>query len=191
MELLYAGIALFVAIHVLPTLFGLRERAVAALGENLWKSLYSLITVGAIVLMVMGWQRSALAGGLELAYLPPAWGRHLTMVLMFASFWLLVGRRMGSNLKRFTAHPMLWGIVLWAGAHLLANGEQRSLVLFGSLGAYALFAMWWQGRRGKASKATQAWPLKSEFYAFSVTLAVYTFFLSIHGWIAGVPLLPS
>ena len=191
MELLYAGLALFVAIHVVPTLGGTREALVARLGEGAWKVVHSLVTVGAIVVIVMGWRRSAWEGGLELVYAPPAWGRHLTMLLMFVVFWLLVGRRMGSNLKRWTAHPMLWGVALWGAAHLLANGERRSLVLFGGFIAYSLFAMWWQERRGKARKATEVWPIRSEFYAFTATLAVYAAFLAAHGWIAGVPLFPG
>lgn len=184
MELLYAGLALFIAIHVIPTVGGIRAGLVARFGENRWKMLHSLISVGAIVLIVAGWKRS----GFVAVYEPPAWGRHLTMALMFVVLYLLVGRRMGSNLKRWTANPMLWGIVLWAIAHLLANGDQRSLVLFGTLGAYSLFAMWWQGVRGKAQRATEVWPLRSEFYAFCATLGVYVVLIAAHGWFTGVPL---
>lgn len=184
MELLYAGLALFIAIHVVPTLGDLRAGLVARLGEDPWKMVHTLITVGAIVLIVLGWKRSPF----EVVYQPPAWGRHATMLLMFVVFYLLVGRRMGSNLKRWTAHPMLWGVVLWAVAHLLANGDKRSLVLFSTMAAYSLFAMWWQNARGKARKATEVWPMKSEFYAFSATLAVYVVFVAAHRWIAGVSL---
>lgn len=187
MELLIAGLALFIAIHVVPTLGGIREALVARLGEQPWKLVHTAITVGAIVLIVLGWKRSPY----EVVYEPPAWGRHLTMLLMFVVFWLLVGRRMGSNLKRWTAHPMLWGVVLWAGAHLLANGDRRSLVLFGTMAGYSLFAMWWQEKRGKARKATEVWPMRSEFYAFCATLAVYVVFVAAHRWISGVSLFPG
>lgn len=189
MALLIVGIASFVAIHVLPTLGGTRAALVGRIGERPWKMMHALISFAAIVVIVFGWKRSAAEGGLDLVYAPPVWGRHATMLLMFVVFWLLVGRRMGSNLKRWTAHPMLWGVVLWAGAHLLANGERRSLLLFGSFAAYSLFAMWWQNRRGKAAKATEVWPMRSEFYAFCATLAVYLVFLAAHRWVAGVALL--
>jgi uncharacterized membrane protein len=184
MELLIAGLASFIAIHVVPTLGGVREALVARLGEQTWKIVHSLVSVGAIVLIVLGWRQSPFV----VVYEPPAWGRHLTMLLMFVALYLLVGRRMGSNLKRWTAHPMLWGVVLWAAAHLLANGDLRSLTLFSTLAAYSLFAMWWQDVRGKARKATEVWPIKSEFYAFCATLGVYVLIVAGHRWIAGVAL---
>lgn len=187
MALLYAGLALFIAIHVLPTLGGTRAALVERLGEQPWKLIHTVVTVAAIVVIVFGWKRSPY----EVVYDPPAWGRHATMLLMFIVFYLLIGRRMGSNLKRYTAHPMLWGVVLWAAAHLLANGDKRSLVLFGTLAGYSLFAMWWQDARGKAKKATEVWPLRSEFYAFCATLAVYLVFVAAHQWISGVSLLPG
>lgn len=187
MELLIAGLASFIAIHVLPTLGDNRSVLVARFGEQTWKIMHSMITVGAIVLIVLGWKRTPY----EVVYDPPAWGRHATMLLMFIVLYLLVGRRMGSNLKRHTAHPMLWGVVLWSAAHLLANGDKRSLVLFTTMAAYSLFAMWWQTARGKAQKATEVWPMRSEFYAFCATLAVYVVFVAAHEWISGVSLLPG
>ncbi len=53
---------------------------------------------------------------------------------------LLVAAFLPNSLKRFTRHPMLSGVTVWAAAHLLANGDLASLILFGSFGAFALFA---------------------------------------------------
>ena len=184
MNLLYYGLALFLAIHILPTLGGLRGRLVALLGERTWKIAYTVIAAIAIVLIVKGWK----AAPYEAVYSPPDWGRLAPFVLMLPVLYLLIGRRIGTNLKRFTAHPMLWAVVLWAASHLLANGELRSVALFGSFGGYALFAMWWLGARGKSAVATERWPWSSEFRAGAVTLAVYTVVLAAHGWISGVAL---
>lgn len=184
MNLLYYGLALFIAIHVLPTLGGLRGRLVATLGERPWKVVHTVVSALGIVLMVQGWK----AAPFEVVYEPPAWGRFAPFVLMLPVLYLLIGRRIGTNLKRFTAHPMLWAIVLWAASHLLANGDLRSVVLFGGIGGYSLFAMWWLGARGKATVAEQTWPWSSEFRAGAVTLAVYAMLLAVHGWISGVPL---
>jgi uncharacterized membrane protein len=30
-----------------------------------------------------------------------------------------------------TRHPVLWGFALWAGSHLVPNGDLRSRLLFG------------------------------------------------------------
>jgi len=184
MTMLCSGLALFLAIHILPTLGGLRGRVVALTGEPGWKAIHSLVAVGAILLIVFGWRRAPS----ELLFLPPSWARSAPFVLMLPALYLLIGRRIGTNLKRFTAHPMLWAIVLWAGSHLLANGEQRSVVLFGGFAAYALFAMWSQGARGVAKVATERWPWSSEFRAGAVTLAVYAVLVAAHGWISGAAL---
>jgi uncharacterized membrane protein len=184
MNTLYLGLALFFGIHILPTLGGLRDRLVPVLGERTWKIVYTVIAAVAIVLIVQGWKRAPF----ELVYAPPDWGRHAPFVLMLPVIYLLIGRRIGTNLKRFTAHPMLWAVVLWAASHLLANGELRSVALFGSFAAYSLFAMWWLDRRGKAKVATESWPWSSEFRAGTVTLAVYAALIAAHGWISGVAL---
>ncbi|HVJ23738.1 MAG TPA: NnrU family protein, partial [Burkholderiales bacterium] len=34
---------------------------------------------------------------------------------------------------RITRHPLMWGIMLWAAAHIAARGDTKSLVFFGSL----------------------------------------------------------
>jgi uncharacterized membrane protein len=33
---------------------------------------------------------------------------------------------------RVTRHPVMWGIMLWAGAHILARGEVKSTIFFGT-----------------------------------------------------------
>jgi uncharacterized membrane protein len=32
---------------------------------------------------------------------------------------------------RITRHPLMWGVMLWAGAHVLARGDSKSLIFFG------------------------------------------------------------
>jgi uncharacterized membrane protein len=40
---------------------------------------------------------------------------------------------------RITRHPFLWGVAIWAGGHLLVNGDAASIVLFGAMLILALF----------------------------------------------------
>jgi uncharacterized membrane protein len=45
----------------------------------------------------------------------------------------LLGRKEPARgILRITRHPVMWGIMLWAGAHLLARGELKSTLFFGS-----------------------------------------------------------
>ena len=34
---------------------------------------------------------------------------------------------------RITRHPLMWAVMLWAGAHILARGDSKSIVFFGAL----------------------------------------------------------
>jgi uncharacterized membrane protein len=56
---------------------------------------------------------------------------------------------------RITRHPIMWGIMLWAIAHILARGDLKSLVFFGGflmLAAVGTLAMDWR------KKANPDWP---------------------------------
>ena len=39
-------------------------------------------------------------------------------------------------------HPLLWALLIWAGAHALVNGDLAHVILFGGFAAYALVGMW-------------------------------------------------
>jgi uncharacterized membrane protein len=53
-------------------------------------------------------------------------------------FILLAAANMPGKLRRLLRHPMLIGTLLWAGVHLLSNGDLASLLLFGGFGLWAL-----------------------------------------------------
>lgn len=45
------------------------------------------------------------------------------------------------GIMRITRHPFLWGVALWALAHLAANGDLASVLLFGGMAGLALGGM--------------------------------------------------
>ena len=45
---------------------------------------------------------------------------------------LLANPEPARGIIRVTRHPVMWGIMLWAGAHILARGELKATVFFGS-----------------------------------------------------------
>jgi uncharacterized membrane protein len=51
----------------------------------------------------------------------------------------LVAAYVPGNIKRFLKHPMLVAVKIWASAHLLANGDLGSIILFGSILAWAVY----------------------------------------------------
>ena len=70
---------------------------------------------------------------------PPYWTRYVAMVLMVPVFILLIAAYLPGEIKAKVKHPFLVAIKTWALAHLIANGDLASIILFGSFLAYAVF----------------------------------------------------
>ena len=95
----------------------------------------------ALIVARPGADRSSATAGAPSSpvYDPPSWGIHLNNLLMLGR-----RRRCSAPATRRAAcaawlrHPMLTGVVVWAVAHLLVNGDVASLVLFGWMGLWAL-----------------------------------------------------
>lgn len=174
MTLLILGLALWVVPHVLKRLApDLR----AGWGEKA-KGPLSLAMVLGIVAMVIGY-RSA-----EGAFY---WGRSPAMVginnlLMLVSIYLFAASGMKTALARKMRHPMLWGTVLWALAHLMVNGDTPSFVLFGGIGLWALLSMLLINR-AEPWTPPAAKPAKFEAMALAGTLIVYGAIAGLHTWL--------
>jgi uncharacterized membrane protein len=144
MALLLTGIALFCAIHLLPSLApSSRDKLVASLGENPYKGIFSLLILGGIVLIVFGWK----AAVPRPVYVPPMAPGILPSLLVFAGLVLVFAAQMRGHLKRVLRHPQMIGTVLWATSHLLTNGDTRSVALFGSFLAWSLLEILLCNRR--------------------------------------------
>ena len=61
------------------------------------------------------------------------------MVLMLPAFILLIAAYVPGQIKARLKHPFLVAIKTWALAHLIANGDLASIILFGSFLAYAVY----------------------------------------------------
>ena len=81
----------------------------------------------------MRWLRPAYEGVLEGIITHPRPVFMATAVIMVVASY--IRGRIYTTLK----HPMLTGIKLWAAAHLLANGDLGSIILFGSFLAWAVY----------------------------------------------------
>lgn len=181
MSLLIVGLALFLGVHVFSSWREPRKRAIAGLGEGPYKGLYSLLSLAGFILIVYGMGK---APSIPL-WNPPLWGRYLAIWLMPFALILLAAAYIPGNLKRITAHPMLWAITLWAVVHLLANGDLAGLLLFGGFGLYALYAMGSQNRRGvRPVQGRRA--ITGDIGAIVAGLSAYALLLKFHGNLFGV-----
>jgi uncharacterized membrane protein len=126
--------AAFFAVHLVPTVPGLRARLIAALTRNGYRGLFSLIAAASIFWLVWAYIRSPYV---EL-WPVVQWARLVSLAAMPLALILLIGAYSApGEIKKIVRHPMLAGVLLWALAHIPANGDAASLILFGG---FALFA---------------------------------------------------
>ncbi len=135
MTMLALGLALFLGIHLVPTVPSARGAVAARLGDKPYRGLFSLISFAGLALIVVGY-RSAEPGAQLFAPVPAAIA--IAPIAMTLSFILFAAANMRTYLRRALGHPMLLGTAIWAGVHLAANGDARGTLLFGSFLAYAL-----------------------------------------------------
>ncbi|WP_245312484.1 NnrU family protein, partial [Bradyrhizobium macuxiense] len=125
------GLVLFLGIHVFTTLRGMRASLVKAMGEGAYKIVYSLVAAVGLWLIVQGFGEYRAAGMIPV-WTPPTAFKHITVALMLPAVILVVASYIRGRIYTTLKHPMLAGVKLWAFAHLLANGDLGSIVLFGS-----------------------------------------------------------
>jgi uncharacterized membrane protein len=132
------GLALFIGVHVLTTQRDLRARVIALSGESAYKAAYALISLAGLALIIWGFAHYRATGWIDVWYPPKAF-KHITEALMLPAVILVVASYIRGRIYTTLKHPMLAGVKLWAAAHLLANGDLGSIILFGSLLAWAVF----------------------------------------------------
>lgn len=148
MALYLIGLGIFFGTHLFTAV---RSRAPGRdlrqnLGEGPYMGLYSLLALGGFILLVYGYGQ---ADAMTQLYAAPVWGRHLNYLLIPVAMVILVAAYVPTgHIKKSLKHPMLVAVKLWAFGHLLANGELRSVLLFGAFLAYGVIARIAAKRRG-------------------------------------------
>lgn len=182
MLILILGMVVFMGIHCVPLLPNRRQQLLNQWGATGYRKRFSLIAGVGLLLIIIG---KAYAGYVHI-YAPPPWGRHLTHLLVLVAFILLPAANMPNDIKRFTPHPMNWGVILWALGHLLANGDLASIILFGGFGVFAAVDILSANARG-ASTRDQRYPLKKNIMVVVAGVVAYSLLAFLHPWLFGVP----
>lgn len=184
--LLVTGVLLWSVIHLFTALGReARGKLVAGVGLGPYKLLYSAAIVGSLVLIVMGWKAMPPTS----LWLLPTGMRHLTLLLMPIAVILFLSARLPTDIKRVIRHPQLTGVKLWAVSHLLANGETRSIILFGGLLAWAVIEVIVINRRdGARVKPAPVGALRTTTSAL-IGLLVTGVLVAAHPWFAGLPVI--
>ena len=185
MTVFLVGLVIFFGSHLFTAFArGPRENLVVKLGAGPYRGLYSLIALVGVVLIIVGWRDA----DITIIYSAAVWTRHVTYLLMLVAFILLASSILpAGKIAASAKHPMLAGVKIWAFAHLLVNGDVRSLLLFGSFLAFAVIDRIVVKKRGVETPTMG--PVKNDVIAIVVGTGLFFLVaLYAHRYIAGVSL---
>jgi uncharacterized membrane protein len=138
LAIMILGLVVFLGSHVFVTLRAHRAALIARFGEGAYKGLFSLVSLIGIILIGYGFARYRANEWVDI-WMPPRWTRHVTDALVWPAIICILAAYIPGQIKRVLKHPMLVGVKLWAVAHLIANGDLGSIILFGSFLAWAVY----------------------------------------------------
>jgi uncharacterized membrane protein len=145
---LWAAAAVFLLIHLLVSGTRARDWVTGAIGEGPYMGLFSLASLASLVWL--GFAYAAARRGVDPVYWSATSAtRWIQLFVTLAAFLFVVAGLATPNptsvrqeaqldapvkgIVRVTRHPFLVGVALWAGGHLMVNGDLASLILFGDL----------------------------------------------------------
>ena len=182
---LILGLVIFIGIHLVRMVAPQwREAKIVAMGEGKWKGLYSLVSFASLGLIVWGYSIARPAA--QQIFTPPTWAPHLVMLLMAIAFILMMaGNLPTGRIKQAVKHPFIASIKIWSFAHLLANGDMASLVLFGTFLVYSVWNRISLKRRGAPDPIANS--SSSDLIAIASGLLIWGIFVYwAHEWLFGV-----
>jgi len=179
MTLLILGVLIWAFAHWIKRLApSLRTAMNDKLGEASKGVIAAALVLG-IVLMVVGYRQADFIP----VWSPPSFFGHINNLLMLIAFYVFGASAakpakvwLGTKIR----HPMLGSVMIWAVAHLLANGDLASIVLFGGMLAWAVISVVLINRaEGPWTPPAQA-PVKKEIVLVVITLVLFSVVAGIH-----------
>lgn len=165
-----AAFAVFLLSHALPARPAVKGPLVRRLGAGGYTLVYSLVSVAVLAWLIVAAGR---APHVPLWSWAP-WQPWVPFLVMLPACLLIAcaigapnplsfgGRAEGFDPARpgiagLTRHPLLWALVLWAGAHLVPNGDLAHVLLFGSFAGFATLGMRMLDRRRQRLWGPEVW----------------------------------
>ena len=153
---LISAAAFFLAIHLLVSGTRLRDALTGKIGLGPYMGVFSLSSVAGLVWLGLAFAQARHAPSDDVFWDMTPVTRWVQIALQLLAMLLVVPglttpnptsvRQEGAldrpdvvrGMLRITRHPFLWGVAIWAGGHLLVNGDTASIVLFATMLLLAL-----------------------------------------------------
>jgi uncharacterized membrane protein len=186
MFLLTIGLALFLGMHGFTMLRAPRAALIGKIGAGGFKGLYALVSLLGFAPIIWGYGAYRASGYIPV-WNPPIWTRHLAALLLLPALPLLFSAYAKGFVKARLKHPMILSVKVWALAHLLANGDLGSILLFGGFLVWAVLAFMSMRRRpADPSAAFVPNPGQDAVAILGGLIAYLALVFGLHRWLIGV-----
>jgi len=188
LAIMILGLAIFLGGHLFTIMRGQRAALIKRIGYNAYMGLYSLVSLIGLALIVYGFARYRQGEWVDI-WFPPVWTKHLAALLVLFAFIMLVASYSRGHIYTTLKHPMLAGVKLWALAHLMANGDLGSIILFGSILAWAVIDRISLKRRSDpGAPPIPVGGMRNDVIAVFGGVVLYAVFgLWFHPYVLGIP----
>jgi len=186
--LLILGLAIFLGGHLFVACRQQRAEIIARIGKWPYMGLFSLVSLAGLILIGYGFAQYRTDGWIDIWY-PPRWTHYITQFLMWPASIFVVAAYARGDIWRTLKHPMLVGVKTWAAAHLISNGDLGSIVLFGSVLAWAVIdRITLKHRSDPGAPPFPAGGKRNDWIAIGVGTVLYLVLgLVFHPLVIGVP----
>ena len=181
MALLAALIFAFGIVHLNPAIPGWKAHAMKTFGKA-YGPIYGILNL--VLLFGVFWAFHRVAP--ESLYAAPTWGRHANFALSLVGFLCVGIFLFRGSWRNKLKYPMAMGVSLWALGHVLANGDNRTTLLFVGLAGFAVLHAVLKSRCGPFAPSVER--EGHNLLSLMAGLALYGLAAQLHVVIAGVPL---
>lgn len=169
MDVLIAMIV-FVVSHVVVSRSRIKPMAIDAFGERAFRAGYSMMS-----LVLLAWVVITMINADRIIFwAAPGWSYPFAAITTIIAF-ILIGlgsfvpnplsasfRKKGYNPAKpgivgWIRHPLIWGLTLWGFAHIPANGDWPSLILFAGTALFGFIGTQGLSKRYEARLGAEAW----------------------------------
>lgn len=168
---------LFFLTHSLPVRPGVKSQITDHIGMRGFSIGYSVLSLSVLSLLIwsagkapyvqlwpqMGWHRNVVHIGMIAVCLILAFSIARPNPFSFGGANNSAFDTKRPGIVRITRHPLLLALALWAGLHLLPNGDLAHVLLFGILGGFAALGQTLINRRKRREMGSEIWdPLNAD-----------------------------
>lgn len=178
------ALTVFLGAHSVPALPRIRSGLVGRFGRGPYLAGYSAISVVLLAWLIL----AARHADTVVLWEPARWQWFVPLVVMPVALFLGIAGLLEPNplsislragtqpgaVAAITRHPLLWGFLLWALAHIPPNGDLVSVLLFSGLAAFSLAGFFLLDAKAKRRLGRAEWDAlkaRSSIVPFAALLA--------------------